>query len=125
MNECLQGRGYCPPEARRSLRSSPEGGPGGVVHAEVEEEAPHGGNDEEGGDGELLQAQGRHRVHGPEQEARGVQGRDEGAEVDVGQRDAQGSQAQAEDLEARSQRRIVVEPPLLVSIRDDLAQESQ
>lgn len=67
----------CSPDGRAPLEGQCKGRPRCIVHAEVEQEATHGGDDEEGGDRVLFQAQGRRAVDGPKEEPERVQPRDE------------------------------------------------
>ena len=67
-----------------------------MVDAEVEEEAADGGDDEEGRDGEALEAEGGDGVYGAEEEAEGVEEGDEAVVEDGSERHADDSEAAAE-----------------------------
>lgn len=70
--------GGAPLELRQAQRRAR-----GEVDSEVEQEAAHGGDDDEGRHGEALQVEGRHAVHGSKQQAGGVQAADELPEVEA------------------------------------------
>eukprot|EP00211_Chloroparvula_japonica_P006022 CAMPEP_0119120920 /NCGR_PEP_ID=MMETSP1310-20130426/1761_1 /TAXON_ID=464262 /ORGANISM="Genus nov. species nov., Strain RCC2339" /LENGTH=350 /DNA_ID=CAMNT_0007110437 /DNA_START=73 /DNA_END=1122 /DNA_ORIENTATION=- len=88
-------------EARdeRDVRAPAEGQaqrrPHRVVHPEVQQEAPDGGDNEEGRHGEALEPQRGHRVRGAEEQAEGIQGGDEGPEAG-GQGEPSGRQGGAQ-----------------------------
>lgn len=72
----------------------PECGPRRAVDAEVEQESAHGRDDHERGHREALEAERRHAVDGPQEEAERVERRDRAPEV--GRRDTEAGRGQAD-----------------------------
>ena len=69
------------PGGRSPHKGQTQGSSHSMVDSKVEQEAPHGGNDEEGSHREALEVEGRRRVDGTQGQSKAVQIGDQAPKV--------------------------------------------
>ena len=72
----------------RPVEGQAQGGAGGRVYAEIEQEAAYGGDDKKCRHGEAFEVEGRHAVQGAKRQAQGIEARDGGPKIAGAQREA-------------------------------------